>query len=263
MFLDRLLRKPEAKPRDLAPRADPDRLRLTTYNVHGCVGLDGRLRPERVLEVILQLNPEIVALQELDGLECVDYFAKHLGMQLFFVAARPRHRGEGSYGNAILTRLPAMLVRAASLPRLHESSEARAAQWVRIATEFGTVDVLNTHLGLLRDESTLQAETLLGPDWLSAPELGPYVVLCGDFNARPGSPAYRRLCTRLLDAQLRAPRQLATFPAIFPLLRIDHVLTCKALSVSRVEVPSNTNARLASDHRPLTVDLLPGLELPL
>jgi len=243
-------------------RADfADSLRLTTYNVHGCRGSDGRLRPERILDVIGRSDSEVIALQELDGLECVEYFAKELKMELFFVAARPRRSGEGSYGNAILTRLPAMLVRAATLPQLHAASEARAAQWIRVATEFGYVDVMNTHLGLLRDETTLQAESLLGPEWLSATELGPYAVLCGDFNARPGSPAYRRLCSRLRDAQLSAPRPLPTFPALFPLIRIDHVLTGRALSVSRVHVPSNANARWASDHRPLSVDVFPATEI--
>jgi endonuclease/exonuclease/phosphatase family metal-dependent hydrolase len=116
-------------------------------------------------------------------------------------------------------------------------------------------------LGLLRDETTLQADSLLGPDWLSAPELGPYSVLCGDLNARPGSPAYRRLCSRLCDAQLSAPRALPTFPAIFPLVRIDHVLTGRAFVVTSVQVPSNAGARLASDHRPLSVELSPATEL--
>lgn len=238
-----------------------DCLRLMTYNVHSCRGHDGRKRPERILEVIRSSNPEVLALQELDGLECVEYLAQNLGMRLFFVAARERASGEGSYGNAILTRLPALLVRAASLPRLRATSEARAAQWVRVATAFGYVDVVNTHLGLLRDETLLQAESLLGPDWLAAPDLGPYLVLCGDLNARPGSPAYRRLGTRLLDAQLRVPRALPTFPAILPLVRIDHVFTGKALSVEQVQVPSHAGARFASDHRPLSVELSPTPEL--
>jgi endonuclease/exonuclease/phosphatase family metal-dependent hydrolase len=236
-------------------------LRLTTYNVHACRGVDGRLKPERVLGVIRQTRPEIVALQELDGLACAEYLAEELEMELFFVAARPRQRGEGSYGNALLTRLPALLIRAASLPRLHATTEARAAQWIRVATPFGPLDVLNTHLGLLRDETTLQAEALLGPDWLSADQISPYAVLCGDFNARPSSPAYRRLSARLLDAQLAAGRPQPTFPAIFPLIRIDHVFLMKTLCASRVEVPSSPSARVASDHRPLSVELTPAEEL--
>jgi endonuclease/exonuclease/phosphatase family metal-dependent hydrolase len=37
-----------------------------TYNVHGCVGTDGRLDVGRIAAVIGQSRPDIVALQELD-----------------------------------------------------------------------------------------------------------------------------------------------------------------------------------------------------
>jgi endonuclease/exonuclease/phosphatase family metal-dependent hydrolase len=236
-------------------------LRLTTYNVHACRGGDGLLRPERILEVIRRVDAQVVALQELDGADSAEYLAQQLQMELFFVAARPRHRGEGSYGNAVLTRLPALLIRAASLPRLYDTSEARAAQWVRVATPFGPLDVLNTHLGLLRAETTLQADALLGPEWLSAPEISPYAVLCGDFNARPSSLVYRRICSRLVDAQVFMPRPQPTFPAIFPFVRIDHVFLCKILAATSVRVPSDVRARLASDHRPLCVDVAPSQDL--
>jgi endonuclease/exonuclease/phosphatase family metal-dependent hydrolase len=121
--------------------------------------------------------------------------------------------------------------------------------------------VLNTHLGLLRAETCLQAEALLGPDWLSAPEISPYAVLCGDFNARPNSPVYKRLSSRLFDAQLAMPRPQPTFPALFPLVRIDHVFLCNTLTAARVQVPSDVRARLASDHRPLCVDVAPNQDL--
>ena len=40
--------------------------RIVTYNVHRCVGTDRRLNVARVAEVLAALNPDIVALQELD-----------------------------------------------------------------------------------------------------------------------------------------------------------------------------------------------------
>ena len=40
--------------------------RIVTYNVHRCVGTDRRLDVGRVAEVLAALNPDIVALQELD-----------------------------------------------------------------------------------------------------------------------------------------------------------------------------------------------------
>ena len=42
------------------------KLRLMTYNVHRCVGVDRDLNVERVAAVIADARPDIVALQELD-----------------------------------------------------------------------------------------------------------------------------------------------------------------------------------------------------
>ena len=39
-------------------------MRVATYNVHSCIGGDGRHDPERVATVIAELNADIVALQE-------------------------------------------------------------------------------------------------------------------------------------------------------------------------------------------------------
>jgi len=46
--------------------ARPAPLRIMTYNVHRCVGVDGRADPRRIAEVIAAYQPDIVALQELD-----------------------------------------------------------------------------------------------------------------------------------------------------------------------------------------------------
>jgi endonuclease/exonuclease/phosphatase family metal-dependent hydrolase len=42
------------------------KLRVATYNVHGCVGMDRQRSEARIAEVIAQLSVDIVALQELD-----------------------------------------------------------------------------------------------------------------------------------------------------------------------------------------------------
>ncbi len=39
-------------------------IRVATYNVHACVGRDGRHDPERVARVIGELDADVVALQE-------------------------------------------------------------------------------------------------------------------------------------------------------------------------------------------------------
>jgi endonuclease/exonuclease/phosphatase family metal-dependent hydrolase len=42
------------------------RLRVMTYNIHSCVDTFGRLAPEATAEAIRLLDPDLVALQEVD-----------------------------------------------------------------------------------------------------------------------------------------------------------------------------------------------------
>jgi endonuclease/exonuclease/phosphatase family metal-dependent hydrolase len=118
------------------------------------------------------------------------------------------------------------------------------------------VQVINTHLGLRRHERLAQVNALLGPDWLGHPSCREPVIVTGDFNAVPGSRAYRRMAERLCDAQLaphiRRPR--ATFPVGLPFLRIDHVFVSRSIEVTRVETLRTPLTRRASDHLPLLVD---------
>jgi len=227
-----------------------------TYNVHSCRGGDGRLKPDRILKVIRHAKPHVVALQELDGSEDSQRFAEELSMHHFYVEARAK--GTTGFGNALLSTYPGNVVRYGALPRLHSETEARAAQWVKLQVPFGELDVVHTHLGLSDAERLLQVERLLSSDWLAEPETHRYSVLCGDMNARPGTPAYVRLRYRLQDAQRGRGRSTATFPALFPVVRIDHVFLSDSLSARHVEVPAHTSARIASDHRPLVVDLMPS-----
>ena len=45
---------------------DGQSLRVATYNVHGCRGMDRRRSEERIAEVIASLEVDVIGLQELD-----------------------------------------------------------------------------------------------------------------------------------------------------------------------------------------------------
>ncbi|ACL56342.1 Endonuclease/exonuclease/phosphatase [Methylobacterium nodulans ORS 2060] len=239
-------------------------LRLITYNVRRCLGIDGRLSPVRIAEVLASCRPDVVALQELDVgrmrsgmVDQAHAIAQHLGMRAHFHAAL--RVMEEEYGNAILTALPSRLVRAEALPGLPDRPhlEPRGALWAAITAHDTEIQVIATHLGLRRRERARQAEALLGSRFLSDPACRPPVVLVGDLNAVPHSFAYRRLAGRLSDAQ-RAPgmpRRQRTYPSACPLLRLDHVFVSEGVTVRRVEVVRGPLARIASDHLPLLVDL--------
>jgi endonuclease/exonuclease/phosphatase family metal-dependent hydrolase len=236
-------------------------IRVMTYNTHACVGLDRRLDPERVARVIEEAKPDIVALQELDagrnrsgGADQPVWLAERLGMQLDFCSARSCDGGH--YGNAVLSRYPLNRVRQACLPRIGTHSEARAVQWVTADTPAGPLDIFNTHLALRAKERLAQAEELIGQSWLSDPRCRSHSVLCGDFNALPGSGVVRRLCATLRDAGLvAAPGMQRTFPSLLPLMRLDYVFVGRGVHVGGCSVPRTSLTRMASDHLPLIVDL--------
>src|SRR5690348_7364154 len=116
--------------------------RALTYNVHRCLGLDGRLSPGRVAQVIAACHPDIVALQELDvrrvrsgGIDQAHTIAQELGMHMHFHPALGV--AEELYGDAILTAQRARLVQAGPLPGLPRGwgFEPRGALWASIQVD--------------------------------------------------------------------------------------------------------------------------------
>ncbi len=238
--------------------------RLVTYNVHGCVGGDRALSVERIACVLQEIEPDVVVLQELDVSRArsghshqPDRIAERLGMNVVFCATV--RDGDEHYGHAILSRYEMRLVKSAPLPgmRWPRPSEPRSALWVECALPGRTLQVMGTHLGLSPWERTLQASALLGEEWMASASYAGARVLCGDFNVGASSITYRRFRARMNDAQhvgLDA-RARPTFPARFPLLRLDHVFVSDELGVTKAEVVLTELSRLASDHLPLVVDM--------
>jgi endonuclease/exonuclease/phosphatase family metal-dependent hydrolase len=219
----------------------------------------------RIAAVIASLEPDIVALQEVDvgrrrtgGVDQAHEIARRLGMTHRFNAALRVEEEE--YGDAILTTLPERLIKAGPLPGYARipQLEPRGALWVAVDVDGAELNIINTHLGLVPREQQIQALSLAGPDWLqAAPGHTPLVVL-GDFNATRGTVVYRTLMTaRMLDARslVRATRNTATFPSPMPVLRIDHVFVRGAIKVEAVLTPQDPVSRVASDHLPLVVDI--------
>lgn len=238
-------------------------LRIMTYNVHRCVGVDRKLDPGRIAAVIAQARPDIVALQELDvgrrrtgGVDQAHAIAGRLGMAFHFNAALRVE--EEQYGDAILTSGDLTLVKAGALPGSHaiKGLEPRGALWVDIAIGGQRVQVLNTHLGLVPHEQRAQARALAGPDWVGGGLRRDPLILLGDFNATPHQAVYRTLARVLRDARActEAKRASPTFPSRLPMLAIDHVFISAGVEVKAVRAVTAPLARTASDHLPLVVD---------
>ena len=241
-------------------------VRILTYNVHSCIGLDGRLSPERIARVIARHAPDIVALQEVDvGRSRTGHLDQ---------ARRDRRRARDD------PRIPSHRHRRRRALRRHDTQppstptgprrrppqprpRTAGAIWVEVDVPDGegstrAVQLINTHFSLHR-ERAMAAGALLGPDWLGHPSAQHDIVLCGDFNALSWFPSLRQLSRRLADAQtgLDGHRPRRTWFGRFPIGRIDHILVDPNWTVVHVEVPDDILARVASDHRPVLVDIAP------
>lgn len=239
-------------------------LRIITYNIHSCRGIDGKLRPERIARVINHFEPDIVAVQEVDshrarsgGFDQAHVIADHLRMNHVFHAMLEEEKER--YGIAIFSRYPFEIVKSGLLTEANPKKfqEARGAIWVKVRIgNHPPFHFFNTHFGLGRGERHLQITQLLGPDWLGAVPSNEPVILCGDFNSGPRSAVYRKLTTALRDVQ-RAGKHVPfnTFSSIAPLLRIDHVWVSPHFTVEGVERADTPTAIVASDHLPMCVQL--------
>src|SRR5436853_6556793 len=123
-------------------------LRIATYNIHRCRGLDGRTRPERIADVIRAIEADVVALQEAVGAGPrggghAEEIGALLGMGWVMSPAR-QLRGH-LFGNAVLSRLPITAHYGHDLS--WKTCEPRRVQRVDVAVDGCTLHVYNVHLG--------------------------------------------------------------------------------------------------------------------
>ena len=252
-----------AKLEGAVPLTGPSVLRIMTYNVHGCMGRDGKISPNRIAGIIARHNPNIIALQELRSDEQVhqaEVIAKKLAMTCHFHPCLSIKKGQR--GNAIFSKFPMRLVRNGSLPKLSRTPflEPRGALWVEIDARGVKIQVLTTHLSLSSRERLLQIKALLGPDWLGNLACQDPVIFCGDFNALAQSKIFKNVVLVLKNTHfdLNSHRSLKTLPSFFPLGLVDHIFVGPGFKTTKIEVPKTALEKMSSDHLPLIVEVQAG-----
>lgn len=236
---------------------------VSSYNIHRGLGLDRRLDLDRIASVIAEISPDVIGLQEVireNGRAHHDqaaYLAAQLGMTLVMGVVRPYR--EGTYGNAVLSRLPVLGWAACDLS--HGAREPRACLRVDLDIEGRPLHVFNCHFGLALRERRQQV-TLLGRFIRDIAALaGPRVVM-GDFNEWHPGPVSRAL-KREFSSPMRRMRR--THPAVFPLFALDRLYWDVELEGREFHVHASRLARVASDHLPIVATLRvrpPATRLP-
>jgi endonuclease/exonuclease/phosphatase family metal-dependent hydrolase len=230
-------------------------LRIATYNIHRCKGLDRRTDVHRLARVIAGLGIDVIAMQEVmgpgaDGMGQAEEIAALLGMTPVMAPTRLL-RGR-PFGNAIIGRFPV---------RRHEQydiswrdREPRACQRVDLDVGHAILHLFNVHLGTSLLERRKQALHLARI--LDTPSIGEPKIMLGDFNEWLRGPATRVLMERLDSLDLRTHlKRRRTYPGILPMLHLDHIYYRGRVDVTRVELCRTRTALIASDHLPLVAEL--------
>jgi endonuclease/exonuclease/phosphatase family metal-dependent hydrolase len=235
-------------------------LRVATYNIHRCRGLDGRTRPDRIAAVLRATHADVIALQEVVGAGPhsgghAEELGAALGMGWVMAAAR-QLRGH-HFGNAVLSRYP--IAHHLEHDLSWKTCEPRRLQRVDVSVDGSTLHVYNVHLGTAILERRHQAQrlaTIVTDRHVGGPKL-----VLGDFNEW-----MRGLATTLLSAQMKSVdlrdylprRRRRTYPGLFPILHLDHIYYAGRLEIVGIELPRTRTSLVASDHLPLVAEIRLG-----
>ncbi|UZD90094.1 endonuclease/exonuclease/phosphatase family protein [Cognatishimia activa] len=226
------------------------RLRIATYNLQKCIGLDLRRRPDRTLQVIEAIQAHVVVLQEVDKrLPPRPAALPHGMVEDHGWRILPFGAPGGSlgwHGNAMLASPDVEVCDTGhiNLPGL----EPRGAIYADLQTPIGEIRIVGLHLGLLRHYRLLQIAAIVR----HLRQL-PYMstVFAGDFNEWGTG--------RDLDATAKGVSFIQSppsFPALSPVARLDRFALSSELSHLDTDIHSAQPARIASDHLPVWADII-------
>ncbi len=241
----------DAQPVENEP-AESFQLTAMTYNIRHGAGSDGMVNLERIAQVILSAEPDVVAIQEVDRfvertdrVDQATILANLTGMHMAFGFA-DNYQG-GDFGNMILSKFPIDSLALHPLPG--PPGETRVLMEAKIIAQYQQQRIpftfLSTHL-----------ETFEAPRRASAPLIVEVIpanpaelyILGGDLNASPTTPTMDTLSTRLINPTASKP--IFTHPAANPVRQIDYILYQGPASWTVDEV-FVLDAPISSDHAPL------------
>jgi endonuclease/exonuclease/phosphatase family metal-dependent hydrolase len=243
----------------VAAHREPHCFRVATYNTHKCRGIDGRIRPWRVAEVLGELHADVIALQEVASLtggrreqNQAQYLADAVGFRYYLGETR-KWRG-ATYGNVVLSRYPVKEVKVYDLT----ASRREPRGCIRCDLEIAPhkfVHLFNIHLGTGYLERRKQARLLMSKDVLLAPELRHPRLVLGDFNEWTQGLVSRMLqhAFESVDITVHLKRK-RTYPGVLPMMHLDHMYFDRELILQEFLLHRSRKALIASDHLPLMAE---------
>ena len=242
------------------------RFRVLSYNIHKAIGVDGRFRPERIVDILRHHNADIVMLQEVDSgvprsrnLDLARELARALNYEYKAIGLNVTLR-KGKYGNATLTRFP--IGRQRNIDLTVSWRKPRGAQHTAIRLPFDTgtipVEIFNIHLGLSALERRRQVRHLLSTPDVAHLADDRVCIIAGDMNDWRGVLRRKHFDDAGFScATNRHPgskRSIKTFPSYAPTGGLDKIFYRGPVQLVRVRRSRLGIARVASDHLPVIAD---------
>ncbi|HVF93014.1 MAG TPA: endonuclease/exonuclease/phosphatase family protein [Sphingomonas sp.] len=230
-------------------------LKVASYNMRKGIGTDRRRNPERILEVLREIDADVVALQEADrrfGTRASVLNHHLLAEHSDWKAVSIGHRAAsmGWHGNALLVRKSAQVVdcEAIHLPAL----EPRGAVMVDVRTGAGMVRIVGMHLDLSGLWRRRQAAAIMAH--VESCSVRHPTVLMGDLNEWTAASGCLRDFARDYAFAATGP----SFHARRPVGRLDRIMVSRDWRVTACGVHASATARKASDHLPIWAELVPA-----
>jgi endonuclease/exonuclease/phosphatase family metal-dependent hydrolase len=255
-----------AAPADIEHAPDVHRLRVLTVNTHkGFTALNRRFILPELREAVRSTSADLVFLQEVLGghdrhatryqdwpsMSQYEFLADSMWSD--FAYGQNAVYPDGHHGNALLSKYP--IIRHRNLDISITGPERRGLlHCVLQVPGHDEVHAICVHLSLLESHRQLQLD-LLCQLLESLPDDAP-VIIAGDFNdwQLQGNKRLGR-CDYLHEVFERNNGHLAkTYPARFPMLRLDRIYLRNATSHSP-RILGNRPWTHLSDHLPLAVEV--------
>ncbi len=225
------------------------RLRILSYNIHHAEGVDGKLDVPRIAQVILSVDPDLVALQEVDkntirtGKVNQDIELSRLTKMNSVFGSNITFQG-GQYGNAILSKFPIIKNKNFLLPNVDSGEQRGLLQSQIQISNKENVLFFSTHLDHRRSDTERLASAKAINQIISLDNKSP-AILAGDFNDVPDSPTLKELGKVWLRTNKKI---LRTIPASKPSRQIDYIFVQPKERWKIIE-SQILDEDIASDHR--------------
>jgi endonuclease/exonuclease/phosphatase family metal-dependent hydrolase len=216
-----------------------------SYNVRNCYGVDNKVDYQRVADIISRVDPDFVAVQELDsatkrsnGVFVLKEIAQRAGLSFVFAPSMPYL--DGKYGIGVLSREQPVSSQIISLP-------GRDEKRTLLIVEYEACYFCCTQLSL-NAEDRLRSVEIINEVFT---ETTKPVFLAGDFNTLPESDVIKTIENRW---QMLNNKALPTLPSDYPNRCTDFIFALKNPSYKfKTETSAVEKEPVASDHRPVWV----------